>query len=312
MYRAYLIISSFVLMSCSSQTQDLKQLALENNCAVILSKPVSLEGGSVTLGTPQIYPEEFTRIASLAPFDIDRTEVTNAQFAKFVDATGYVTTAEKPQAGFDKAGGAVFTLPSPANPNWWRFVEGANWRQPEGPDSNITGRDNEPVVQVSLIDAQAYAAWAGRALPTEAQWEYAARAGAETLYVWGEERAPGGEERANTWQGAFPVQNNKADGFELRAPVGCFPQNAFGLYDMIGNVWEWTVSPYTQSPQDLESLDDVPSDTRFKDYTIKGGSFLCAPNYCARYRAPARQSQERDFSTNHIGFRTVSKPSTSR
>lgn len=306
MRRTCIILLSVVLMSCSSETPAPNQNATKS-CVDVSSGPVSLDGAEVTLGSPQGYPEEFTRVTTLAPFDIDRTEVTNAQFEKFILATGYVTTAETRQPGFNKAGGAVFTLPSPTHPNWWRFVEGANWRHPEGPGSSINGRESEPVVQVSLIDAQAYAAWAGRALPTEAQWEYAAKAGSQTLYVWGNERAPEGEEQANTWQGAFPVQNTLTDGFEARAPVGCFPPNAFGLYDMIGNVWEWTTSPYARSAQELESINAAITETDLKDYTIKGGSFLCAQNYCARYRAPARQSQERDFSTNHIGFRTVSQ-----
>ena len=175
----------------------------------------------------------------------------------------------------------------------WQFVEGASWRHPEGPNSTIEDRDNDPVVQISLRDAKAYAAWAKRRLPTDAEWEYAAKAGAETLYVWGEEKAPGGKEQANTWQGAFPLTNSKKDGYLRRAPVGCYEPNGFGLYDMIGNVWEWTDTPY-------ENNSEAPQ------YVIKGGSFLCAPNYCRRYRASAMQPQDADFTTNHIGFRTVS------
>ena len=152
----------------------------------------------------------------------------------------------------------------------------------------------EPVVQVSYRDAQAYAAWAGRRLPNETEWEYAANGGAETIYVWGDERAPDGAEMANTWQGSFPIQNAEADGYAKRAPVGCYPANEFGLYDMIGNVWEWTDSKASQNGAEAV-------------YTIKGGSFLCAPNYCRRYRAAARQAQEAGLPTSHIGFRTVSK-----
>jgi len=225
-------------------------------------------------------------------FTIDATEVTNAQFAQFVEQTGYVTTAERPQVGFGVPGAAVFTPPSATNPNWWQFIEGANWRHPDGPESTITGRGNDPVVQVSYADAKAYAVWAGRRLPTEAEWEYAAQGGAESFYVWGEARAPDGVEPANTWQGAFPLRNTEADGYKLRAPIGCFAPNGFGLYDMIGNVWEWTDTVYRQS-------------TGEPVYTIKGGSFLCAENYCRRYRASARQPQEAGLSTNHIGFRTV-------
>ena len=191
----------------------------------------------------------------------------------------------------------MFRPPTLENPSWWHFVEGANWRIPEGPEipiSTAKTRPHEPVVQVSFNDARAYAAWAGRRLPNETEWEYAANAGADTKYVWGDERAPGGVEMANTWQGTFPIQNTQADGYAKRSPVGCFPANAFGLYDMIGNVWEWTDTVAAQT--ELETV-----------YTIKGGSFLCAPNFCRRYRAAARQAQEAGLPTSHIGFRTVSK-----
>ena len=268
--------------------------AQQQNCTVIEKKSVSIVGTETIIGTNTAYPEERVRSVKIDDYDIDNMEVSNADFRRFIDMTGYVTTAEKPQPGTGKPGGAVFTEPSAANPNWWQFVEGANWQHPEGPQSNIDGQDNYPVVQVSLIDAKAYAKWAGRALPTEAQWEYAARAGSTAEFVWGDQRAPEGAEQANTWQGAFPIENTKTDGYRLRAPTGCYEPNNYGLYDMIGNVWEWTLTEYeyTRTPN---------------SYAIKGGSFLCAPNYCARYRAPARQGQEADFSTNHIGFRTVSR-----
>lgn len=233
-------------------------------------------GGSL-IGSNKAYPEEApAKRVEIGAFDIDAKEVTNTQFLAFVDATQYVTDAEKIQPGFNAAGGAVFMPPSAANPSWWQFVEGANWHNPEGPGSTIQTRDFDPVVQVSLGDAKAYAAWAGRRLPSDVEWEYAAKAGAETTYTWGEDRAPDGKEQANTWQGAFPLQNSQADGFRLRAPVGCYPPNAFGLYDMIRNVWEWTDTPFLENA-------DVPQ------HIIKGGSFLCAPNYCRRYRASALQ-----------------------
>ncbi|WP_169331795.1 formylglycine-generating enzyme family protein [Robiginitomaculum antarcticum] len=259
-----------------------------------ISTTVQIEGARTIIGSNMFYPEERERSVQFSSFDIDTTEVTNQMFTKFVSETGYVTTAEKPQAGFNTAGGAVFKQPTAKNLNWWQFVEGANWRAPEGPGSSIKDRGFEPVVQVSFEDAQAYAKWKGRDLPSEGQWEFAARANDTTEFVWGDERAPEGQEMANSWQGAFPIQNTLKDGYQLRAPVGCYPPNDYGLYDMIGNVWEWTKTPY--SPQDQNPV-----------YAIKGGSFLCAPNFCARYRAPARQPQEGDFSTNHIGFRTVSK-----
>jgi len=277
--------------ACHQQVEPPKQSV----CLEITPSAVKLPSASLKIGSQTGYPEEVTRSINVEAFDIDATEVTNAQFREFISATGYVTTAELPQPGSDTAGGAVFKSPTASHPSWWHFIEGANWQHPEGPESSIVGRDNDPVVQVSLVDARAYAKWAGRAVPTEGQWEYAASAGRQSKYVWGDERAPNGEEQANTWQGTFPVQNTLADGFALRAPIGCYAPNNFGLYDMIGNVWEWTKTPYEQIR--------IPN-----SYTIKGGSYLCAENFCARYRAPARQSQEIDFSTNHIGFRTVSKP----
>ena len=256
----------------------------------MLPSSVRLEGGRISIGSNNAYLEERPeRQVKIASFEIDTSEVTNGQFSKFVEDTGYITDAEKTQAGFDVPGGAVLSSPSTESPSWGQFVEGANWRQPEGPNSTIEGRDLDPVVQVTLNDARAYSDWAGRRLPTEAEWEFAAKAGANSLYVWGDERAPDGQEKANTWQGAFPFENTMDDGFGLRAPIGCFEPNAFGLYDMIGNVWEWTDT----------SWDDGQSQV------IKGGSFLCAENFCRRYRASARQAQEANFSTNHIGFRTV-------
>ena len=286
----FLVLSVLLVSGCTPETTSSRQQV----CALADSRTIALPASTVKLGLNAYYPEERERKVHLEAFDIDATEVTNAEFRNFVIATGYVTTAEKVQPGSNAAGGAVFSPPSATNPNWWQFVEGASWKSPEGPGSKIDGRENHPVVQVSLVDARAYAEWAGRSLPTEDQWEYAARGGSDTTYVWGKERAPGGVEQANTWQGAFPIQNTKKDGYELTAPVGCFEPNTYGLYDMIGNVWEWTLTEYEETRTS-------------NSYAIKGGSFLCAPNYCARYRAPARQPQEADFSTNHIGFRTVSR-----
>ncbi len=256
---------------------------------------VWVEGGSFTLGEDPLYPEEGPpREVSLNGFWISSTEVTNAQFAEFVAATGYLTEAERDPPALPGApaemlepGSAVFRVPSEDNPNWWAWQVGAQWRQPNGPGSSIEGRESDPVVQVTYGDALAYAEWAGMSLPSEAQWEYAASAGEAALP---EPKAADSAPRANYYQGVFPHRDSGQDGFLSRAPVGCFEANAFGLHDMIGNVWEWTAS---------EPSPGAPV------RTIKGGSFLCAANYCARYRPAARQYQEVDLGTDHIGFRVV-------
>jgi sulfatase modifying factor 1 len=286
---------------------------------------VRIPGGVFRMGSAEYYAEEGpVHEQNVPPFWIDRYDVTNAEFARFIAATHYVTDAEKrpdpadyPEIDKDKlvAGGAVFISPkggvrSMEDPmQWWSFVPGADWRHPDGPDSTIAGHDNDPVVQVSYDDALAYAKWAGRELPTEAQYEFAARGGLDgKIYAWGDELTPGGKYQANVWQGTFPTSNTGADGFSGRAPVGCFPANGYGLYDMIGNVWKWTSSPYAA----LSATDEMPDMPMSKTpasrvlRTIKGGSFLCAPNYCRRYRPAARQSQETSFSAAHLGFRTVS------
>ena len=275
------------------------------------------------MGSQEYYEEEGpVHAATVANFWIDRYAVTNAEFARFVAATHYVTDAERkpnpadyPEVPPDKlvAGGAVFTSPTGVRTmedpmQWWAFVPGADWRHPSGPGSSIAGHDNYPVVQVSYNDALAYARWAGRALPTEEQIEYAARGGLDgKTYAWGDELTPGGKWQANSWQGDFPNLNTGDDGFTGLAPVGCFPANGYGLYDMIGNVWEWTVSLYSAAAKDDMPMPDMPAKTPMSRVmrTIKGGSFLCAPNYCRRYRPAARQSQESGFSAMHLGFRTV-------
>ncbi len=265
-------------------------------CDPVQSGPVAIQEATFQMGG-RLYPEEGpVREMQVGAFNIDSTEVTNAQFAAFVEATGYVTDAEKAQPGFDVDGGAVFMQPTEDYPSWWRFIEGADWRHPQGPDSSIEGRDQYPVVQVSYNDAKAYADWKGRRLPTEAEWEYAAGAGATTNFVWGDEKTPGGKEQANTWQGNFPLENTAEDGHSGQAPVGCYPPNKFGLYDMIGNVWEWTDTMF-QGGAGIDGGEAV--------HVIKGGSFLCADNYCRRYRSAARQPQEVGLPTNHVGFRTV-------
>ena len=286
---------------------------------------IHIPGGTFQMGSAEYYEEEGpVHSETVAPFWIDRYDVTNADFTRFVAATRYVTDAERkpdpadyPEIDKDKlvAGGAVFISPKGGvrtmeDPmQWWSFVGGADWRHPDGPGSSIAGHDNDPVVQVSYNDALAYAKWKGRELPSEAQYEYAARGGLDgKTYGWSDELTPGGVHQANVWQGMFPTTNTGADGFSGRAPVGCFPANGYGLYDMIGNVWKWTASLYVTAGGKDEMPDMPMSKTPASRVlrTIKGGSFLCAPNYCRRYRPAARQSQETGFSAAHLGFRTVS------
>ena len=208
--------------------------------------------------------------------------------------------------------------------NWWEYVPGAYWKRPAGPGSTINGRDRHPVVQVAYEDAEAYATWAGKELPTEAEWEYAARGGLDgAVFAWGDEHFPDGKPMANTWQGEFPWQNLKLDGYEGTSPVGSFPPNGYGLYDMTGNVWEWTTDYFTlRHPGEVESpaaslatrgsraTRPAPRlARRSRGRVIKGGSHLCAPNYCLRYRPAARQGEAVDTSTGHIGFRCIIRPS---
>ena len=248
--------------------------------------------------------------------------MTNAQFAEFVDATGYVTVAEKPLdpalypgvAEEDLLPGALVFRPT-AGPvdlrdwrQWWDWAPGASWRAPFGAGSDVADRQDHPVVQVAYPDAAAYAVWAGRRLPTEAEFEYAARAGSETTYPWGGEPTLDGALMANTWQGCFPYRNDGALGWVGTSPVGTFPPNGYGLVDMIGNVWEWTTTRFSahHMPEQQNSCCPPPADPDPSvSQTLKGGSHLCAPEYCHRYRPAARSPQSQDSSTTHIGFRCV-------
>jgi sulfatase modifying factor 1 len=292
--------------------------------------------GTFLMGSDGHYPEEAPAHAvTVEGFWMDRHTVTNHQFAQFVRKTGYVTVAERTPdpAAYPGAkpemlvpASSVFRQPPHRvdlrnHYNWWTYVPGANWRHPQGPGSSIKKRPDHPVVHVAWEDAEAYAQWAGKDLPTEAEWEFAARGGLDgATYAWGEELTPAGRWMANTWQGEFPVENLKQDGFEGTAPVGSFPPNGYGMLDMIGNVWEWTTDWYqahaeiahacctVDSPRggDREQshdpqLPDVPIPRR----VMKGGSHLCAPNYCRRYRPAARMPQPIDTSTSHLGFRCI-------
>ena len=283
---------------------------------------VWIEGGGFTKGAAEFYPEEGPpQDMEVGGFWIDRYEVTNARFGEFVRATGYVTVAERRPDPDDfpdidpallQPGSVVFTMPTgPAGrlTQWWRFVPGASWREPDGPGSSIEGRDDHPVVHITYQDARAFADWLGHDLPTEAQWEFAARGGLDKApFAWGNEYLVDGKHQANTWQGVFPVMNDNEDNFPATAPVGCFPANGYGLYDMIGNVWEWVDDWYFpvnshQAPAGTTGHDPRQPGVPVK--VIKGGSYLCAENYCRRYRPAARHPQETTLGAAHIGFRTV-------
>jgi len=301
----------------------------------VLTDLIELPGGSFRMGSTSFYPEEAPiHPVTVAPFAIERHPVTNAQFAEFVDATGYVTIAERPLdpalypgvAQEDLLPGALVFRPTTGPVNledwrqWWDWAPGAHWRRPSGDGSDIADKDNHPVVQIAYPDAGAYAVWAGRRLPGEAEWEYAAGAGTTTTYEWGDEPTVDGNLMANTWQGRFPYRNDGALGWVGTSPVGTFPPNGFGLLDMIGNVWEWTTTPYSargharrDAGVDGSSLDrpansccPPPADPDPSVIQcLKGGSHLCAPEYCLRYRPAARSPQSQDSSTTHIGFRCV-------
>jgi formylglycine-generating enzyme len=299
---------------------------------------VWLPGGTFRMGSDRHYPEEApVHRVMVSPFWIDPIPVTNREFRRFVEATGYVTLAEIAPDPADypgalprmlKPGSLVFTPPRhPVDPRqwtqWWKFEFGANWRRPNGRGRSNQGLDDHPVVHVAYKDAEAYAAWAGKELPTEAEWEYAARGGLDgTEFAWGEELTPGGRHMANIWQGAFPHENLAGDGYTRTSPVRAFPPNRYGLFDMIGNVWEWTADWFSvRHTEDAQkaccipenprggavdgSYDQVSPAIRIPRKVVKGGSHLCAPNYCRRYRPAARHPQPVDTGMSHVGFRCV-------
>jgi formylglycine-generating enzyme required for sulfatase activity len=301
---------------------------------------VWIEGGDFAMGSEDFYPDEApVRRTSVSGFWIAQHLTTNAEFATFVADTGYVTEAERtpdpsmyPGAPAENLvpGGLVFTMtPGPVPlrdySQWWRWTPGADWRHPTGPASSIDGVEDHPVVQVSYGDARAYGKWAGLDLATEAEWEFAARGGLDgARFSWGDHDPHETEPLANTWQGRFPYENTELDGWTRTSPVGSFPPNGFGLFDMAGNVWEWTDDWYaagrphvTESaccgpanPRGVsreESYDPAQPAIRIPRKVVKGGSHLCTPQYCYRYRPAARQPQMIDTATSHLGFRSISR-----
>jgi len=286
---------------------------------------VKIPGRTFRMGSDHHYPEEGpAHLVRVQAFWMDKHPVTNAHFQEFVDATGYVTIAEKTPDSANypdglpelmHAGSLVF-MPPPGPigecdwSQWWRYRKGADWRHPSGPGSSICGLEDHPVVHVAYDDALAYARWAAKDLPTEAEWELACRGGLDDAeYAWGSELAPEGRMMANYWQGQFPFQNLKLDGYEGTSPVSAFPANGYGLFDMIGNVWEWTSDTYAprhgKGAQSCCGSSEPKTKGKFGQKVLKGGSHLCAANYCMRYRPAARSPQTTDTSSCHIGFRCV-------
>jgi sulfatase modifying factor 1 len=304
---------------------------------------VWIPGGTFRMGSDKHYPEERpAHRVTVDGFWMDRYPVTNERFAGFVGATGHKTFAELapnpddyPDAQPDLlvAGSLVFVQPSGRvdlgdNRNWWHYVRAADWRHPFGEGSSNRELLTHPVVHVTFADAEAFARWESKELPTEAEWEFAARGGLEgAAFAWGDEFLPGGRHMANTWQGQFPSQQLSSDGFERTSPVGAFPANGYGLFDMIGNVWEWTTDWYQprhpheerkacciprnpRGPSAESSYDPTQPQIMIPRKVLKGGSHLCAPNYCRRYRPAARYPQPIDTSTSHIGFRCIVRPAS--
>lgn len=298
--RHWLLLTAACLAACSGETTP----AATASAPPVVETPTcglsadrmgqfaAIPAGDFEMGANGIYPEEGpARLTHMTGFSIQIHEVTNRQFEAFVTATNYVTDAERTSASsrIDGGSGLFVQGVGPGETGQWTLKRGATWKTPEGPGSGLVGRMDMPAVHVSLNDAKAYAAWAGGRLPTEDEWEYAAMLGmSDPANPISGAYDVDGKPIANTWQGMFPAHNEASDGFAEAAPVGCFPASRIGLYDMIGNVWEWTTTPF--GPQQS---------------TIKGGSFLCAENFCKRYRGAARQGQDIDFSSNHIGFRIV-------
>jgi len=320
-------------------SQTLLPVSPEKNESADPSEMVWISGGMFWMGSDRHYPEEAPEHqVRVDGFWIDRSPVTNRDFEQFVEKTDYVTFAEIPPNPESYpgalpemlyAGSSVFIKPKERVSmnlyNWWQFLRGADWRHPFGPTSSLEGLEMHPVVHIAYCDAEAYAKWAGKTLPTEAEWEFAARGGLDrAAFAWGEELLSDGRYMANTWQGEFPWNNLRSDGYESTSPVEAFPPNGYGLHDMIGNVWEWTTDWYQPKHDAVRvkacciphnprgaaeegSYDPREADLKIPRKVLKGGSHLCAPNYCQRYRPAARFPQPVDTSTSHIGFRCVNR-----
>jgi formylglycine-generating enzyme len=326
-------MSATILPALHERSNETTQIAADAREGMVFVK-----GGTFRMGSDSHYPEEApAHRVTVDEFWIDSAPVTNRQFREFVRATGHVTYAEIAPDPKDypgalpemlKPGSLVFTPPKRIVnlrdwSQWWKFKFGANWMHPYGPASSNKQLDDHPVVHISHADAVAYAKWAGKDLPTEAEWELAARGGLDGAeFAWGDEFTPGHRHMANTWQGEFPHENLSADGYPRTSPVKAFPSNGYGVYDMIGNVWEWTSDWYSpkhaadapkaccipRNPRggpEQESYDACQPRIQIPRKVLKGGSFLCAPNYCRRYRPAARHAQPVDTSTCHVGFRCV-------
>jgi len=305
---------------------------------------VWVPGGIFRMGSDKHYPEERpVHRVTVDGFWMDRYPVSNERFARFVEATGHKTFAEFVPNAEDYpgalpemlyAGSLVFEQPSGKVDikdftNWWKYVRGADWRHPHGAEHSNDGLDNHPVVHVTFGDAEAFARWEGKDIPTEAEWEFAARGGLDgAAFAWGDEFLPGDRHMANTWQGEFPWQQLTRDGFDRTSPIGSFPPNGYGIYDMIGNVWEWTSDWYQpkhpgevvkaccipanpRGPKKEDSYDLRQPEIKIPRKVLKGGSHLCAPNYCRRYRPAARFPEPVDTSTSHVGFRCIVRPAPS-
>jgi formylglycine-generating enzyme required for sulfatase activity len=294
-----------------------------------INNMVWVPGGTFWMGSDEGHPDERpAHQVTVHGFWMDRTEVTNEQFDEFVKATGYVTVAEQPPDPKDfpdaspemlVPGSVVFSPPTGEvslenHYLWWKWMPGANWRHPEGPGSDLRGREKHPVVQVSWMDAVAYADWAGKRLPTEAEWEFASRGGLDRkAYPWGDDLTPGDRWPVNIWQGRFPIENTQGDGFRATAPVASYPPNGYGLHDLAGNVWEWCSDwyrpdAYTTQPKlnprgPLDSFD--PAEPKVQKKVMRGGSYLCSELYCTGYRPSARMKSSPDTGLSHTGFRCV-------